>query len=210
MLARKEPKSEPKVEPKPDGRHLRAARTHRAIVSALLDLADEGELAPTAQAVATRAKVALRSIRQHFPTREELFVAAAAEHALRVAQAKPVEVPASSALADRVARFVTTRARQLEASSALRRAAALVEPKSPTVRQSMRSLGKSRRREVEAIFRLELGKLERSAKDTLLDALDVATSGKIWDTLRHDMSLSQTAAANVIKLLLMTALASAV
>jgi TetR/AcrR family transcriptional regulator of autoinduction and epiphytic fitness len=188
-------------EPKQDGRHARAARTHHAIVSALLDLADEGELAPTAQAIATRAKVALRSIRQHFPTREELFVAAAEEHARRVAQAKPAELPAATSLSERISRFITSRARQLEGSSALRRAAALVEPKSPTVRQSMRSLGKIRRREVESIFAPELAELSRAERETATDALDVATNGKTWDTLRHDMSLSQTAASNVVKLL---------
>ena len=190
-----------KKEQKIDGRHARAARTHHAIVSALLDLADEGELAPTAQAVATRAKVALRSIRQHFPTREELFVAAAEEHARRVAQMKPIEVPAATSRADRIQRFLTTRTRQLEGSSALRRAAALVEPKSPTVRQAMRSLGKSRRREVEAVFQPELAALDRADRDALVDALDIATTGKTWDTLRHDMALSQSAAANVLRVM---------
>ncbi|MEO8875446.1 MAG: hypothetical protein ABI461_07665, partial [Polyangiaceae bacterium] len=93
IAGKKASKSDPNVVLKTDGRHLRAARTHHAIVSALLDLAAQGELAPTAQAIATRAKVALRSIRQHFPTREALFVAAAEEHARRVGlavQAKPV------------------------------------------------------------------------------------------------------------------------
>lgn len=188
-------------EPKQDGRHARAARTHQAIVSALLDLADQGELAPTAQAIATRAKVALRSIRQHFPTREELFVAAAEEHARRVAQTKPTDLPAATSLTERISRFITARARQLEGSSALRRAAALVEPKSPTVRQSMRSLGKIRRREVESIFATDLAELSRAEREAALDALDVATNGKTWDTLRHDMSLSQTAASNVVRLL---------
>lgn len=197
-----------KKEPKIDGRHARAARTHTAIVAALLDLADEGELAPTAQAIATRAKVALRSIRQHFPTREELFVAAAEEHARRVAQSKPVDVPVGAALGDRIQRFVGSRARALEGSSALRRAAALVEPKSPTVRQAMRSLGKSRRREVELVFQAELAKLERAERDALLDALDVATSGKTWDTLRHDMALSQNAAQNALRLLVSGLVAS--
>ncbi len=190
-----------KKEQKIDGRHARAARTHHAIVSALLDLADEGELAPTAQAVATRAKVALRSIRQHFPTREELFVAAAEEHARRVAQTKPVEIPAATSRADRIQRFLTSRVRQLEASSALRRAAALVEPKSPTVRQAMRSLGKSRRREVEIVFQPEIAALERAEREALVDALDIATTGKTWDALRHDMALSQSAAANVLRVM---------
>ncbi|HEX7663566.1 MAG TPA: TetR/AcrR family transcriptional regulator [Polyangiaceae bacterium] len=185
--------------PKVDGRHARAARTHVAIVSALLDLADEGELAPTAQAVATRAKVALRSIRQHFPTREELFVAAAEEHARRVSQSKPAEIPAGLTLVDRIDRFLAARTRQLEGSSALRRAAALVEPKSPTVKHAMRTLNKARRREVEAVFAPELGVLAKAQHDVVLDALDVTSSGKTWDSLRHDMGLSQAAATNVIR-----------
>lgn len=184
---------------KVDGRHARAARTHVAIVGALLDLAEEGELAPTAQAVATRAKVALRSIRQHFPTREELFVAAAEEHAKRVLQTRPPEIPVASPRADRIDLFLTMRTKQLEASSALRRAAALVEPKSPTVKQAMRSLNGARRREVGSVFATELGALSKSKRDVVLDALDVATSGKTWDSLRHDMALSPTAAASVVR-----------
>jgi hypothetical protein len=35
----------------------------------------------------------------------------------------------------------------------------------------------------------------------MVDALDVVTNGKTWDTLRYDMALSQTAASNVVKLL---------
>ena len=77
------PKSKEKNGAVKDGRHLRSERTRASIVSALLSLADQGELAPTAQQVADTAGVALRSIRQHFATREELFVAAAKEHARR-------------------------------------------------------------------------------------------------------------------------------
>ncbi len=65
----------------------------------------------------------------------------------------------------------------------------------------MRSLGKIRRREVESIFAAELAEMPRAERETAIDALDVATNGKTWDTLRYDMSLSQTAASNVVKLL---------
>ncbi len=195
---------------KVDGRHARAARTHLAIVSALLDLVDEGELAPTAQAIATRAKVALRSIRQHFPTREELFVAAAEEHARRVSPTKAPEVPASVPRVERIERFLTARTRQLEASSALRRAAALVEPKSPTVKQAMRSLGKVRRGEVETVFQTELASFRGAQRAAVADALDVTTSGKTWDSLRHDMGLSLAAATSVLRVTLTSLFQSSV
>ncbi len=65
----------------------------------------------------------------------------------------------------------------------------------------MRTLGKMRRREVESVFQPELSEHARAEREAMVDALDVATNGKTWDTLRYDMSLSQTAASNVVKLL---------
>jgi AcrR family transcriptional regulator len=66
-----------------DGRTLRAQRTRQAIVDALLDLIESGVLLPTGEQIAARANVALRSIRQHFESRESLMLAAAERHAER-------------------------------------------------------------------------------------------------------------------------------
>ena len=93
---------------KVDGRHARAERTHGAIVGALLDLADEGNVAPTAQELATRAGVALRSIRQHFASREILLIAAGAEHARRVV-ARVDHVDPRASLKTRLASFASGR-----------------------------------------------------------------------------------------------------
>ena len=58
-----------------DGRRARTVRTHRAILDALLDLVEAGHAEPTAAQIANTARVAERSIRQHCPSREALFLA---------------------------------------------------------------------------------------------------------------------------------------
>ena len=58
-----------------DGRHERTKRTRAAIVGALTELLDEGRIEPTAVEIAERASVAVRSIGQHFASREELLLA---------------------------------------------------------------------------------------------------------------------------------------
>jgi AcrR family transcriptional regulator len=59
-----------------DGRVARSNRTRTTIVSALLDLLLEGEPAPTAQRVADRAGVSLRSVFGHFASVGALHKAA--------------------------------------------------------------------------------------------------------------------------------------
>src|SRR4029079_19018076 len=96
-----------------DGRRERSARTHKAIVASLIDMIEEGNLSPTASQIAKRASVAVRSIRQHFPSREDLFVAAVEKHVKRVAPMKTY-VDARLPLEERVSSFAEARARELE------------------------------------------------------------------------------------------------
>jgi AcrR family transcriptional regulator len=166
-------------------------------VSALLDLADEGKLAPTALEIAERAGVAVRSIRQHFASREALFLAASAEHGRRITRAHAPLEP-SGKLADRVSGFVATRARELEATSALRRAASLAEGQSDAIARAVAQVAKARRRELEVVFGPELDGVPKGERKTLLDALDVATSGRTWDALKREMKLSATDARLVV------------
>lgn len=194
--------------PKIDGRRARAERTHGAIVGALLDLADEGNIAPTAQEVATRAGVALRSIRQHFASRESLLIAAGAEHARRVV-ARVDHVDVRAPLKTRLEAFTTGRARMLEATAALRHAAALVETKSAAVTKGTAELARMRRREVEEVFARELEAHERPEKKLILDSLDLVSSGKIWDAMRRDLKLSEDDAAAMMVRLLRASLKSA-
>ena len=56
-----------------DVRRLRSERSRKAIIYAALALMEEGELVPTAQQIAERAGVGIRSFFRHFEDMETLF-----------------------------------------------------------------------------------------------------------------------------------------
>ena len=56
-----------------DGRIQRSERSRTAIVQAMLELIGEGSLSPTAQQVARRADVGVRTVFRHFSDMETLF-----------------------------------------------------------------------------------------------------------------------------------------
>src|SRR5205814_3734929 len=115
-----------------DGRVVRGRRSRDAVVDALLALIDEGDPRPTAQRIAARAGVSLRSLFHHFDDLESLFLAAADAHAARVAPAIK-RLPRAGRLAERIAAFVVTRADIYELTAPVSRAARLVAPDSPAV-----------------------------------------------------------------------------
>jgi AcrR family transcriptional regulator len=187
---------------KKDGRRERSVRTHKAIVSSLIDMIEEGNPSPTAAQIAKRAGVAVRSIRQHFPSREDLFIAAVDEHARRVAPLRAF-VDARTPFAKRVVAFADARARELEFCAPVRRAASLVSPPVGGVKRGSTAIGRAtddawqrRRLEVEQVFAKELD--ASRDRGELLDALDLLLHGRTWDTMRGAMQLSAEAATSIL------------
>jgi len=188
---------------KVDGRRERSKRTRAAIVSALTELLDEGRIEPTAADVAKRAGVAVRSIAQHFPTREELLLAVAAHHSERLEQDHEALEDGTS-FEQRLDRFVAVRARELEASRAMRGAAAVVQARSPAVQHALQRAAERRRAEAARVFADEIAR----ASDPKATERTVAlvTSGRAWDALRTDMRLGQKAARDQLAMSLRCAL----
>lgn len=188
---------------KVDGRRERSKRTRAAIVAALTQLLDEGRIEPTAADVAARAGVAVRSIAQHFATREELLLAVAAHHSERLGH-DGAEVDGGTAFEQRLDRFVAARARELEESRAMRGAAAVVQARSPAVAHALQRVAERRREEAARIFAAEIAR----AKDPKATERTVAllTSGRAWDALRTEMRLGQKAARDQLALSLRSAL----
>ena len=58
---------------KPDGRLLRSERSRRLIIDAMIALVEEGFLIPTAQQIAERADVGIRSVFRHFDDMDSIF-----------------------------------------------------------------------------------------------------------------------------------------
>src|SRR3954469_24135754 len=123
-----------------DGRSARSGRTRAALMDAMLALLDEGDLRPTAERIAARAGVAERTLFQHFPDRESLFQGAALAQAERIAPMIEPPPPPEAPLEERLDAFVAQRARLLERVTAVRRAALLLEPSSPTIAGWLRAV----------------------------------------------------------------------
>ncbi len=175
--------------PKVDGRRERTKRTRAAIVGALTALLDEGRIEPTAAEIAERAGVAVRSIAQHFASREELLLAVAEHHAARMSH-EPLEVQGD--FEQRLAALVAARARALEASAAMRRAAAVVLGRSPAVARALERVARERREETARVFAREIAASADAA--AVERAVALVTSGRAWDALRGEMGMGTKAA----------------
>jgi TetR/AcrR family transcriptional regulator of autoinduction and epiphytic fitness len=157
----------------------------------------EGHLSPTAQRVADRAGVSLRTVWTHFQDLEGLL-AAAGEHDLLVAAtfvelidpALPVAVRVEQLLAQRVAMF--------EAMAPPWRAARLQMPFSPELRRHRDDQLRFGREQLAVVFAAEL----RRSKDprTVLDALLVASSWSAWESLRTETGLTVRRAQKVMRM----------
>jgi TetR/AcrR family transcriptional regulator of autoinduction and epiphytic fitness len=178
---------------KKDGRRERSKRTHKNIIASLIDMIEEGNASPTALQIAKRSGSAVRSIRQHFTSREALFIAAVDEHARRMEPMLP-HVDARLPLDRRIDAFVAGRSRELEASAPVRRATALVSSKA--IGRATDVAWQRRRQEVERTFAKELEAAPKSRE--LLDTLDVLSHARTWDTMRSLMQLSVAAATAVL------------
>jgi AcrR family transcriptional regulator len=171
-----------------DGRHARSQRTRAAISRALYELIEAGVPSPTAQEIADRAGVALRSIRQHFETRESLFFEAAGHYAPRLVRRRD-GIDSRAPLSDRITRLAAARAEELETTGPLRRAVQRLESHSPSVAAAAERLARERRAEVEHAFGPELQRYSADDAGRRLDRLDALTGGRFWDALRVDLGL---------------------
>ena len=180
-----------------DGRLGRGERARTAVVDALLDLIEEGDLRPTAPRIAERAGVSLRSVFHHFADLEALFSAAADRQTARLrGLARPLA--GGGPLRARLAAFVRQRARFLEAITPVRRAALLMEPFSPEVTARLRRVRALGHEEVARVFAPELTGRRPADRRELLAALAAVSSWQAWEALRAHEKLSRARAARAL------------
>ena len=179
-----------------DGRVARGERTRRRVAEALIALLEAGVTEPTARQVAEQAGVSARIVFHHYDDMEQLLRAAVAVQAERHWNCmRPVDP--SLSLSERVTRLVRQRGALFDAIAPVRRAAALVEHRSPVVAAELARSRTSLRQELENLFAPELSGLG-SGRGEVLDALDLAAGWEAWDQLRHRMSLSTPGARRVM------------
>jgi TetR/AcrR family transcriptional regulator of autoinduction and epiphytic fitness len=184
-----------------DGRAARAVRTHSAIVEALVAALAEGQLQPTAERIAERAGVSLRTVYQHFPDRQALHKAVAERQWREVG--KVIEVISSDLpLGERIDRLVAQRARIWQIVTPVRRVALLNAPFQPEIAEEMARARAVTHDGVERLFARELDALPVPDRAEVLEALNVAAEWPTWETLRAHQGLGSDEAQAVVRRML--------
>lgn len=178
--------------PSSDGRTRRAERSREAIADALFDLVAEEILEPTAQQVADRAGVGLRSVFRHFQDMESLYTTLDArllEEVLPILSEPPPDAP----LGRRARSLAEQRERFFERIAPFKRSSDLRRSRSPFLtEQHLRLVGELR----EGLIRW-LPELEADTPD-LLEAADQAASFEAWNRIRTEQGLSRTRAKDTL------------
>jgi AcrR family transcriptional regulator len=175
-------------DPAADGRVRRSQRSGNAIVDALVELVGEGVIEPTAQQVAARAKVGIRTVFRRFSDMESLF----AEMDARLqAEAVPILIGGdpSGSRAERARALVERRVAFFERIAPYKRAGNLKRRRSPYLQSRHAQLVRGLRADLLR-WLPEL----RGAPAALVDALDLATSFEAWDRLRGEQRLASSRA----------------
>ena len=184
-----------------DGRRARGERTRLRVLEALLALVEEGEFRPTAQEVAARAGVALRTVYHHFEDVEALRHMALD---LQMGRHREMlhEVDPDLSLAERINTVTRQLRRLFEAITPIRRATLFDEHTSNEIAQGLRHSRALRRSYLERAFAPELS-LATGDRKVLLDAIDVATSWQTWHSVRNGLGRSANAAERVLSFTLL-------
>jgi TetR/AcrR family transcriptional regulator, regulator of autoinduction and epiphytic fitness len=182
------------------GGSARATRTREAVVDALLTLIDEGNLRPTARAIAGQAGVSLRSVYVHFDDVGDLFHAAARRHFENLESVVGGGIGEDDPDLDkRIDAFLERRADIYEASANIRRAALLQEPFSPTMQRIVEGGRKLARAHVDAVFGSDLHPPDSPQGAWERSALDVVSGIDAWEVLRRRQGLSDDEAKDVVR-----------
>jgi AcrR family transcriptional regulator len=193
MIAKTTPLRQLPHQPASDGRVRRSQRSGHAIVEALMELVGEGIREPTAQQVAARADVGIRTVFRRFSDMESLF----AEMDARLqAEAVPLLLGGRphGRLAERARALVQQRVAFFERIAPYKRSGNLKRWRSPFLRGRHTRLVRALRTDLLR-WLPEL----RRAPAAIIDALDLATSFEAWDRLRSEQSLSSARAQAVVE-----------
>jgi AcrR family transcriptional regulator len=174
-----------------DGRVRRGERNRGAIVEAMYALIGAGELEPTAEQVATRAGVGLRSVFRHFTDMESLYAEVDARLRAEVEPIVAAGAPSGS-LAERVRVLLERRARLFERIAPYKRSAN--RRRSPFLTARHRLLVRALR---EHLLRW-LPELARVPRE-VFDAIELASSFEAWDRLRSEQGLSAARARAAVE-----------
>lgn len=160
------------VEPQVDGRSARRDRNRDAVLDAVLELFAEGNLAPSADQVAQRSGVSLRSVYRYVEDSDDLIRAAVERRREQVAPLFEIDGLGEGPLRDRIEALCRARVRAYDAVAATARASRARAYSSPVLRDQLDQASRQLRVQVAAQFAPELAAMPRATSDGVLAAAD--------------------------------------
>jgi AcrR family transcriptional regulator len=188
-----------------DGRKRRRLNSYDRAVDALLDLIESGNETPTAQQIAERSGISVRTVFRLTEDMETLHAAGLHRQMERTAHLY-VNLPISGPLTTRMRMLVKNRVTVFEAIAPVRRVGDRLAATSSRIAEGVELHRMLLRTQMAEVFERELKRMPRHKRATALDAIDVAAGWETWDQLRRVKGLSVTSAARVVELLIAGAL----
>lgn len=189
--------SPPKGPPTPsdiaDGRRRRGQDNRARIVTAMLEIIQSGEVAPSAEQVAARADVGLRTVFRHFQDMDSLYreMSVAIEAELRIGVDRPFLSPDWRG---RLFELIARRAVAFEKIAPFKRASDALRYRSKFVEADTTRLVATLRE----ILKRQLPP-EIIANSSKLEALDLLLSFESWSRLRREQGLSAERAQEILE-----------
>ena len=175
-----------------DGRRTRGQANKRSIVTALIALIREGVVAPTAEQVAARAGVGLRSVFRHFDDMETLYREIASELDQLVLPSVYQRLK-SSDWRDRLAESIELRAAAFESLMPFHIASEVHRQESPFLNARQVRSAKIQRELLEHLLPKEI-----IANKPRFESLNLVLSLDAWLRLRREQGLNKAAAKRVM------------
>ena len=190
------------IAPSSDGRRQRSERSQTAIIEAALALMDEGALVPTAQQIADRAGVGIRSFFRHFADMDSLFLAA--DEMLISSYEALFEVDnRAGTLSERVARAIDLYGNAFDQLRPIILCTQAQLWRSPKLRENYAWHQKRLRKELE-LWLPEVAALPKDRRE----ALHAVASFDMWHRLREHQGLSLKASSDIVTSLVNDLIAS--
>ena len=175
-----------------DGRRQRSERSQTAIIEAALALMEEGTLVPTAQQIADRAGVGIRSFFRHFADMDSLFLAAD-EMLLDSYEALFQVADRDGSLSIRVSRAVELYGSAFDSLMQMILCTKALLWRFPKLKENYAWHQKRLRKELE-LWLPEVADLPRDRRE----AVHAVASFEMWHRLREHQGLSYGASADIV------------
>ena len=177
-----------------DGRFNRSVVTRKKIVAALTSLVYEGYLSPTAEQVAQKADVGLRTVFRHFDDLNSLYSELSADLEALILPVLQIRLRGNS-WQDKLMHSIEIRAQFYDRIAALYLSAQVHRHRSPLITDNLT-------RDVQRLR--EIGRIILPAviqqNVLVFESLDLLMSPDTWVRLRRDQNLSAEDALHVVRL----------